>query len=118
MRIPHRTIRREASPRSPPARSLPSVRASLGSRSRIRALSLLWRASRGLSLAAVAFVITEGALPVLVLMGRVVAAIPGAVVHGLGSSDGHHLVIALAEAGAVYALSLLRGPLEDALTAA
>jgi len=96
------------------------VRASLGSRSRIRALSLLWRASRGLSLAAVAFVITEGALPVLVLvlMGRVVAAIPGAVVHGLGSSDGHHLVIALAEAGAVYALSLLRGPLEDALTAA
>ena len=31
---------------------------------------------------------------------------------------GHRLIVALAEAGSVYALSLMRGPLEDALTAA
>lgn len=87
---------------------------------RTRALLLLWHASPALSLAAVAFVLAEGALPVLVLvlMGRVVAAIPDAVVNGLSSPDGHHLLTALAEAGAVYALSLLRGPAEDALTAA
>jgi ATP-binding cassette subfamily B protein len=87
---------------------------------RVRALLLLWQASPALSLMAGLFVLLEGALPVLVLvlMGRVVAAIPGAVVRGLASPDGHHLIIALAEAGVVYALSLLRGPAEDALTAA
>ena len=51
-------------------------------------------------------------------MGRVTGAIPGAVVHGLAPRTGHTLIIALAEAGGVYALSLMRGPLEDALTAA
>lgn len=87
---------------------------------RLRALRLLWHASRPLSLAAVAFVIAEGALPVLVLvaMGRVVGAIPDAVSHGLSSPSGHHLLTLLAIAGAIYALSLVRGPMEDALTAA
>ncbi len=87
---------------------------------RLRALLLLWRASRGLSVLAVAFVLAEGALPVLVLvlMGRVTGAIPGAVEFGLGSPAGHRLVSALALAGGAYSLSLLRGPFEDALTAA
>jgi ATP-binding cassette, subfamily B, bacterial len=87
---------------------------------RIRALALMWRASRPLSLVAVLFVLAEGALPVLVLvlMGRVTGDIPGAVVNGLSSRDGHRLIGALALAGGVYALSLMRGPLEDALTAA
>jgi ATP-binding cassette, subfamily B, bacterial len=88
--------------------------------SRARALLLLWRSSRPLSALAGVFVLAEGALPVLVLvaMGRVTGAIPGAVVFGLSSSQGHTLLINLAEAGGVYALSLMRGPLEDALTAA
>jgi ATP-binding cassette subfamily B protein len=87
---------------------------------RIRALLLFWRAAPLLFLAALVFIVAEGALPVLVLilMGRVVAAIPDAVLHGLSSPDGHHLITALAEAGAAYAVSLLRGPAEDALTAA
>jgi ATP-binding cassette, subfamily B, bacterial len=86
---------------------------------RTRALMLLWRASRGLTFAAVGFVLAEGALPVLVLvaMGRVVAAIPFAVVSGMSSAAGHRLLTTLAEAGGAYALSLLRGPAEDALTA-
>jgi ATP-binding cassette subfamily B protein len=87
---------------------------------RVRALLLLWRSSRPLSVVAVVFVLAEGALPVLVLiaMGRVTGAIPGAVIFGLSSSWGHTLLVDLAEAGAIYALSLMRGPLEDALTAA
>ena len=36
----------------------------------------------------------------------------------MSSPDGHRLLISLAVAGAIYALSLMRGPLEDALTAA
>jgi ATP-binding cassette subfamily B protein len=86
----------------------------------VRALLLLWQASPVLSLIAVLFILLEGALPVLVLvlMGRVVAAIPDAVAHGLASRGGHHLTASLAKAGVVYALSLLRGPAEDALTAA
>jgi ATP-binding cassette subfamily B protein len=83
-------------------------------------LLLLWRASPAHFIAAVAFILAEGALPVLVLvlMGRVVAAIPGAVLNGLSSPDGHHLITVLAEAGGTYTVSLLRGPAEDALTAA
>ena len=87
---------------------------------RVRALTLLWRAAPGLSLLAVVFVIAEGALPVLVLiaMGRVTGAIPAAVEHGLSSPAGTRLLVALAEAGGIYVLSLMRGPMEDALTAA
>lgn len=88
--------------------------------SRARALHLLWRASPRQFVAAVAFILAEGVLPVLVLvlMGRVVAAIPGAVVSGLSSTAGHRLIVDLIEAGSAYAISLLRGPAEDALTAA
>jgi ATP-binding cassette subfamily B protein len=87
---------------------------------RVRALLLLWHASPGLSVGAVLFVIAEGALPVLVLiaMGRVTGALPGAVVFGLSSGYGSTLLVALALAGVAYGLSLMRGPAEDALTAA
>ncbi len=97
-----------------------SVRGRLRGSTRLRALLLLWRASRLLTVLAVVFVLAEGALPVLVLvlMGRVTGAIPGAVEFGLGSPPGHRLVSSLALAGSAYALSLLRGPFEDALTAA
>jgi len=87
---------------------------------RVRALVLLWHASRTLSVLAILFVVAEGALPVLVLvlMGRVTGAIPDAVTFGLSSTAGHRLIVTLALAGAAYALSLMRGPFEDALTAA
>jgi ATP-binding cassette subfamily B protein len=95
------------------------LRARAAGSVRLRALRLLWEASPALSLLALLFVLAEGALPVLVLiaMGRVVAAIPDAVRHGLGTHDGHTLLVYLAIAGAIYALSLLRGPFEDALSA-
>ena len=86
---------------------------------RLRALVLLWHASRKLSALAVLFVIAEGVLPVLVLilMGHVTGAIPDAVTFGLSSPPGRRLIVALALAGCAYALSLMRGPFEDALTA-
>ncbi|MGH2860677.1 MAG: hypothetical protein ACRDLT_04115 [Solirubrobacteraceae bacterium] len=98
-------------------RSLP---ARITTSPRTRALQLLWRASPAHFIAAVAFIVAEGALPVLVLvlMARVVAAIPGAVVGGLSSPAGHRLIADLVEAGTAYAISLLRGPAQDALTAA
>jgi ATP-binding cassette, subfamily B, bacterial len=40
---------------------------------------------------------------VIVAMGRVTGSIPGAVSHGLSSSAGHHLPVALAVAGGVCA---------------
>jgi ATP-binding cassette, subfamily B, bacterial len=97
-----------------------SLHARLTGSSRTRALVLLWRATPALTLAAVLFVLAEGALPIvaLIAMGRVVAAIPDAALHGLGSAGGHRLLVALVEAGVAYSLSLLRGPCEDALTAA
>ncbi len=97
-----------------------SLRGRLRGSTRLRALMLLWRASRVLSVLAVVFVIAEGALPVLVLvlMGHVTGLIPGAVEFGLDSAPGRRLIATLALAGGVYALSLLRGPFEDALTAA
>ena len=99
---------------------LASVSRRLGASTRLRALVLLWQASRKLSVLAVVFVVAEGVLPVLVLvlMGRVTGAIPDAVTFGLSSPQGHRLIVALALAGCGYALSLMRGPFEDALTAA
>jgi ATP-binding cassette, subfamily B, bacterial len=100
------------------------VFATLGRRlrasTRLRALVLLWHSSRRLSALAAVFVVAEGVLPVLVLvlMGRVTGAIPDAVTFGLSSPQGHRLIVSLALVGAAYALSLMRGPFEDGLTAA
>lgn len=68
---------------------------------------------------ALIFLVAEAALPnlVLVMMGRVTGKIPGAVLGGLGSAAGSALIVALVLAGAVYSLSLMRGPAEDALSA-
>jgi ATP-binding cassette subfamily B protein len=101
-------------------RAVAGAPAAAWSAPRVRALRLMWQAAPGLSLLAVAFVLAEGALPVLVLiaMGRVTGAIPGAVIFGLGSPAGHALIGDLAEAGGIYALSLLRAPFEDGLSAA
>jgi hypothetical protein len=84
-------LHRLASSRFAAVRGLPSS-------PRVRALVLLWRSSRPLSVLAVIFVLAEGALPVLVLvaMGRVTGAIPGAVIFGVGSPAGRTLLVYLA----------------------
>jgi ATP-binding cassette, subfamily B, bacterial len=85
----------------------------------VRALRLFLAAAPGAAVLATIFVLAEGLLPnlVIIAMGHVTGSIPGAVEHGLSSSDGHRLLAALAIAAGVYALSLLRGPLDDALSA-
>jgi ATP-binding cassette subfamily B protein len=86
---------------------------------RLRLGRLLWRAGRGTALAVYTFIVVEGILPnlSLIAIGRATGDIPAAVELGLGSPAGHRLVGALALGGVLYGLSLLRGPLDDLLSA-
>ncbi|HEY5196402.1 MAG TPA: ABC transporter ATP-binding protein [Solirubrobacteraceae bacterium] len=97
-----------------------SPRARIRASRRLRALRLFAGASPGLFAAAIGFVLAEGILPILalVLLGRAIGLIPAAVTSGIGSHAGHRLVWGLLLGGAAYALSLLRGPVEDLLTTA
>src|ERR1700691_946428 len=80
---------------------------------------LLRETSPGLLVMLGLFVVADGFLPIvaLVALGRAVGHIPDAVRHGLGSASGHSLLIGLALGTAAYAVSLLRSPAEDLLSA-
>ncbi|MCO5995146.1 ABC transporter ATP-binding protein [Actinoallomurus rhizosphaericola] len=93
--------------------------AALRDSPRYRVLKALAAGSPGLLTGAVVFMLAEGLIPnlVLIAMGRTVGAIPAAVRSGLGGHDGEVLLSRLTVAGLVYAVSLLRGPAEDVLTA-
>src|ERR1700735_1395630 len=86
---------------------------------RLRVLRLLWETSPALSFAMGLFILADGFLPIvsLVALGRAVGRIPAAVRHGLGSSSGHSLLLALALGTVAYALSLLRSPGEALVSA-
>jgi ATP-binding cassette, subfamily B, bacterial len=86
---------------------------------RIRVVRLLWETSRPLAIALGLYVLLDGALPViaLVALGHAVGKIPAAITHGLGSADGHSLIVALTIGTGTYCLSLLRGPAESLLSA-
>jgi ATP-binding cassette, subfamily B, bacterial len=86
---------------------------------RLRVLRLLWETSPLLTAELGLFILADGFLPMvsLVALGRAVGRIPAAVTHGLGSASGHSLLAALAVGTAGYALSLLRSPVEDLLSA-
>jgi ATP-binding cassette subfamily B protein len=101
--------------RPPRVRPLTAVTSS----PRYRVIRMFAVASPGLFAAALVFLLVEALLPnaVLIAMGRTVGDIPAAVRSGLGSPDGHRMLGRLAVAGFLYALSLMRGPVEDALGA-
>jgi ATP-binding cassette, subfamily B, bacterial len=86
---------------------------------RLRVFRLLWETSPGLLAMLGLFIVADGFLPIvaLVALGRAVGYIPDAVRHGLGSASGHSLLIGLAFGTVAYALSLLRSPAEDLLSA-
>jgi ATP-binding cassette, subfamily B, bacterial len=86
---------------------------------RWRVARLVWEASPLLAFAVVAFVLLEGLLPpvALVALGWATGHIPAAVRSGLGSPAGHALIWSLTVGAGAYGLSLLRGPLEDLLSA-
>jgi ATP-binding cassette subfamily B protein len=91
----------------------------LAGSSRLRVLRLLWETSPALALMMSLFILADGFLPIvsLVALGRAVGRIPAAVTHGLGSTSGRSLLTGLAIGTAAYALSLLRSPAEDLLSA-
>jgi ATP-binding cassette, subfamily B, bacterial len=104
----------------PAVRAAPgTVRQRLTRSPRLRVLRLVWETSPVLTVMMGLFVVADGFLPILALvaLGRAVGRIPAAVSHGLGSAAGHSLLIALAVGTAAYALSLLRSPAEDLLSA-
>jgi ATP-binding cassette, subfamily B, bacterial len=84
------------------------------------AVRMLWRASRPLTAGAVALLVADAVLPslTLVTMGRATGHIPGAVTGGLSSAAGHALLWTLALAAGCFALSMLRGPVQDVVSAA
>jgi ATP-binding cassette, subfamily B, bacterial len=86
---------------------------------RLRVLRLMWETSPRLMVVMGLFVLADGFLPIvaLVALGRAVGRIPAAVTHGLGSASGRALLVALAAGTTAYALSLLRNPAEDLLSA-
>ena len=96
-----------------------TLRRRLTASPRLRVLRLLRETSPGLLVMLGLFIAADGFLPILALvaLGRAVGRIPAAVTDGLGSPAGHSLLIALAVGTAAYALSLLRYPAEDLLSA-
>jgi ATP-binding cassette, subfamily B, bacterial len=91
----------------------------LASSPRWRVLRLMWETSPALTIVMGLYVLADGFLPILALvaLGLAVGRIPQAVAHGLGSPSGHSLLIGLAIGVTAYALSLLRSPAEDLLSA-
>lgn len=86
---------------------------------RRRTARVLWETSRPLAVAVGLFVVVEGLLPplALVALGWATGHIPAAVRDGLDSHAGRALLVSLGVGAGAYGLSLLRGPLEDLLTA-
>jgi hypothetical protein len=82
---------------------------------RWRVLRMMWETSPALMLVMGLFVLADGFLPILALvgLGQAVGRIPKAVAHGLGSPSGPSLLLALAIGTAAYALSLLRSPAQS-----
>ena len=82
-----------------------------------QAWRLLWASSRPLAAGVIAWMVAGALFPVAVViaLGLVVAAVPGAVTHGLGSADGHRLIMALVLAAVVYAVSLVLNPVGSAI---
>jgi ATP-binding cassette subfamily B protein len=68
----------------------------------------------------VLFVTASAVLPIIVLLavGYMVGQVPAAAQQGLASAAGHSLLLALAVAGAAYALALLLGPAQGTLSTA
>jgi len=82
------------------------------------AIRLLLDTGKGWAGVVALWTLASAVLPALTLvaMGAVVGRVPGAAEHGLGSPDGHRLVVALVIAGALFAATLLLGPVQTGLS--
>jgi len=82
------------------------------------AVRLLWETSRPLSFAVAAYALAASVVPNLVLIaaGHLVGTIPAAASSGLASPAGHRLMAALLVTGVLYAVALLLGPVQSAVS--
>ena len=82
------------------------------------AVRLLWETSRPLSFAVAAYALAASVVPNLVLIaaGHLVGTIPAAASSGLASRAGHRLMAALLVTGVLYAVALLLGPVQSAVS--
>jgi ATP-binding cassette, subfamily B, bacterial len=82
------------------------------------AVRLLWETSRPLSFAVAAYALAASVVPNLVLIaaGHLVGTIPAAASGGLASAAGHRLIAALVVTGVLYAVALLLGPVQSAIS--
>ena len=82
------------------------------------AVRLLWETSRPLSAAVAGYAIAAAVVPNLVLIaaGRLVGTIPAAASGGLASAAGHRMITALAVTGVLYAVALMLGPVQSAVS--
>jgi ATP-binding cassette, subfamily B, bacterial len=82
------------------------------------AVRLLWETSRPLSAAVALYALASAVLPnvVLIAAGHLVGDIPAATRHGLGSAAGHRMIAALTITGIAYAVALVLGPIQSALS--
>jgi ATP-binding cassette, subfamily B, bacterial len=82
------------------------------------AVRLLWQTSRPLTCAVAVYAGAAAALPnvVLIAAGHLVGDIPAVAAGGMVSPAGHRLIAALAVTGAAYAVTLLLGPTQSALS--
>jgi ATP-binding cassette subfamily B protein len=79
---------------------------------------LLLASGKGWTAAVVLFVAASAIVPnlVLVSVGYMVGQVPAATREGLSSAPGHALLIGLAVAGAAYAVAVLLGPVQTAMS--
>ncbi len=94
-----------------------ATRARYAASGRVRAARLLLETSRSWSLAVALLGVANALLPLLVLvaLGSVVGDLPGAIRHGMASSDGHRLELMLVLAIAAYLINLLIDPFHEVL---
>jgi ATP-binding cassette subfamily B protein len=97
---------------------LPALARRLRSSPRLRVVRLLIKTSPFSAVALAAFVVASAVMPVAVLaaMGQVVGRVPAAAREGLGSTAGHQLMDWLVVSVIVYALTLVLGPVQGAIS--
>ncbi len=97
-----------------------AIRARIAASGWVRAARLLYRTSKGWSVAVAAFAVASAVFPILVLiaLGLVIGDLPGAIRQGMSSAGGHRLELALVLACVAYLANLLLSPFQDLLTLA
>jgi ATP-binding cassette subfamily B protein len=87
---------------------------------RLKAVRLLWSASKPLTFALGFGILLNALGPVMIMvaMGRMVGRMPAAFGHGFGSPAGHSLFLSLVVVGIAFFVAMMATPYQEWLTAA